>query len=112
MARKKGTVYLLHLDKPYRHAAHYLGFTASNDPTARIEEHAAGRGARLMEVVVAAGIGFRLVRTWPNGTRNLERRLKRWKKSGQLCPVCRAAKDERESRRAQAGLRCGRRGAA
>jgi len=61
-----GTVYLLHFDRPYRHARHYLGW--ATDPDARLTRHAAGEGARLLEVVHAAGIGWTLARTWV-GTR-------------------------------------------
>src|SRR5690348_3182424 len=48
--------------KPYRHAAHYLGWSASI--SARLAEHVAGRGARLVQVVIAAGYRVQLVRTW------------------------------------------------
>ncbi len=48
------------------------------------------RGARLLEVIAAAGIGWNLARLWPAGDRLLERRLKNWKKAWVLCPVCRA----------------------
>lgn len=83
----QGTVYLLHFQRPYRHARHYLGITT--DLNARLADHAAGRGARLMEVISAAGIGFTLARTW-QGTRALERQLKNRHNSGRLCPICRA----------------------
>ncbi len=81
--------YLLHFDAPYRHARHYLGSTS--DLEARLAEHAAGRGARLLEVITAAGISWELARTWPGG-RVDERRLKRQKSAPRLCPVCRAAR--------------------
>ncbi len=41
----------------------------AEDLPARLEAHGAGRGARLMEVIKAAGIGFTLARTWP-GTKS------------------------------------------
>ncbi len=53
--RPVGTVYLLHLERPYQHAKHYTGWT--QDLAARLAEHAAGRGARLLEVAGAHGIG-------------------------------------------------------
>lgn len=80
-------VYLLHFDKPYKHARHYLGST--DDLPARLERHRAGNGARLIEVISAAGIGFVLARTWEGG-RKLERRLKNWHNSPDLCPICKA----------------------
>ncbi|MDP9403828.1 MAG: endonuclease [Actinomycetota bacterium] len=82
------TVYLLHFERRYRHAGHYVGSTSDLD--ARLAAHRAGRGARLVEVIVAAGIDFTLARTWPGG-RQLERRIKRQKASPRLCPLCREA---------------------
>ena len=82
-----GTVYLLHFDRAYRHARHYVGYT-DNLPR-RLEEHREGTGARLMEVVKDAGISFTLARTWP-GDRATERRKKRQGSRALLCPLCRA----------------------
>ena len=81
------TVYLIHFDQPLSHAQHYLGYARS--VSARLAEHRAGDGARIMQVVREQGITWRLARTWPQGDRTLERRLKRWHKSRQLCPICR-----------------------
>lgn len=80
-----GTIYLIHLDEPYRHARHYLGWTTDLD--ARLEAHQAGRGARLMEVVKAAGITWHLARTWP-GSRDRERAIKNRHEAPRLCPEC------------------------
>jgi predicted GIY-YIG superfamily endonuclease len=80
-----GVVYLLHFDRPYVHARHYTGFATDLD--ARLAKHAAGRGARLLEVVKDAGIGWRLARTWP-GTRATERALKRQGGASRRCPLC------------------------
>src|SRR5512132_1669756 len=57
------------------------------DLPARLQEHAAGRGARLMEVVGEAGIGWQLARVWP-GTRARERSLKGSGGAARRCPVC------------------------
>ncbi len=52
-----GVVYLLHFDQPYKHARHYTGWTESSGSLkARLARHARGDGARLLEVVHAAGI--------------------------------------------------------
>ena len=51
-------------------------------------EHLAGRGARLIEVITQAGIGFRLARTWPGVTRARERQLKRQGGASRHCPIC------------------------
>jgi predicted GIY-YIG superfamily endonuclease len=79
-------VYLIHFERRYAHAGHYLGF--AEDVEARLEQHRRGAGARLMQVIVQAGIGWQLVRTWDEGDRTLERRLKLQKNGPRLCPVC------------------------
>ena len=85
------TVYLLHFSQPFHHARHYLGST--DDLDNRLQEHRTGQGARLTQVIHNAGISFILARTWEGG-RDLERKLKRWHKSPDLCPICKAQKQE------------------
>jgi predicted GIY-YIG superfamily endonuclease len=80
-----GTVYLIHFDVAYRHARHYVGWTA--DLLARLAAHREGRGARLMEVITAAGISWQLARTWPGG-RDRERAIKNRHEAPRLCPIC------------------------
>ena len=58
-------VYLLHFDRPYQHAKHYLD--SCQDLERRLTQHGKGRGARLLEVVQAVGIGWQLARTWCGG---------------------------------------------
>ena len=81
-----GTVYLLHFDERYQHAAHYLGWS-SNLPV-RLAAHESGQGARLTEVVAEAGIRWVLTRTWPGATRDYERTLKNQGGRARLCPAC------------------------
>jgi predicted GIY-YIG superfamily endonuclease len=81
-----GTVYLFHFDQRYEHAGHYTGWAEDLDH--RVAEHLAGRGARLIEVITQAGIGFRLARTWPRVTRARERQLKRQGGASRYCPIC------------------------
>jgi predicted GIY-YIG superfamily endonuclease len=81
-----GTVYLFHFDQRYEHAGHYTGWAEDLDH--RVAEHLAGRGARLIEVITQAGIGFRLARTWPGVTRARERQLKRQGGASRHCPIC------------------------
>jgi hypothetical protein len=95
-SRLVGLVYLLHFDRPVGDLAnprgfafHYTGWTL--DLPARLIDHAAGRGARLMEVVGEAGIGWQLVRIWP-GTRARERSLKGSGGAARRCPVCQLAR--------------------
>jgi predicted GIY-YIG superfamily endonuclease len=83
-------IYLIHFDRPYRHARHYLGYCRTpEDLAARLARHRAGRGARLLRVVQGAGIGWHVARTWPDGDRTRERRLKNNRNGPRYCPVCR-----------------------
>lgn len=82
------SIYLLHFDRPYKHARHYLGFT-ERPVEERLLEHGTGKGARLLQVVRAAGITWQLARVWPNATRGLERQLKNGRRGPRLCPICR-----------------------
>jgi predicted GIY-YIG superfamily endonuclease len=85
--RSAGTVYLLHFERPYRHARHYTGWTRDLD--ARLKLHQRGAGARLLEVVAGAGISWTLARTW-EGDRTRERQLKRQGGASRRCPICQA----------------------
>lgn len=93
-------VYLLHFERPisdHSTCQHYIG--TANNLEARIKHHRQGTSkARLLEVAKERGISFDVVRTW-EGDRTLERRLKNYHKSRQLCPVC---EKERKSRGARA----------
>ena len=97
-----GDVYLLHFDSPIapgiHTCQHYIGW--AEDVFKRLEEHAAGRGARLTEVAKERGITFRLARVWPGETRSFERRLKNWKMGPRLCPICIARRAESKLREA------------
>ena len=81
-----GTVYLIHFETRLKHAGHYLGYC--DDLGRRMAQHRSGNGARLMEVIAAEGIAWKVVRTWA-GDRAFERRLKRRKNTPRrLCPIC------------------------
>src|SRR5690348_17032605 len=84
-AADNATVYLLHFDRPYRHARHYTGWTC--DLEGRLIDHANGHGARLTQVVRDHGIGWTVARTWP-GTRTLARALTRQGGASRRCPLC------------------------
>ena len=65
-------VYLIHLDRPLKHARHYIGYT--QDIEQRFHEHAYGdKGSRFLHAVREAGIGFRVVNIGPAGDRPFER---------------------------------------
>lgn len=99
---RTGVVYLICFDRPFKHARHYLGFAYNLE--ARIARHRSGDGARLLRAVTAAGIGWQVVRTWPDTSREFERKLKNQKATARLCPVCGKAwrdKDAKRKRRAR-----------
>ncbi|GAA2327390.1 hypothetical protein [Dactylosporangium salmoneum] len=81
-----GTIYLLHFERPFSHARHYLGWTGGPLPV-RLQAHLAGQGARLLAAVHSAGITWFLARTW-EGTRARERQIKRQGGLSRSCPMC------------------------
>lgn len=83
-------VYLIHFDKPFKHACHYLGY--ASDVAKRIERHRSGQGAKLLRAVQLAGISWEVVRVWPDADRTEERRLKNFGSHRRLCPVCKRNK--------------------
>jgi predicted GIY-YIG superfamily endonuclease len=89
----RGTVYLLHFDQRYVHAGHYTGWADNLDH--RIAQHQRGTGARLVEVITQAGIGFKVARLWPGASKAQERSLKNSGGASRYCPIC---KDERKAR--------------
>ena len=60
----------------------------TQDLAARLDAHVRGRGARLVEVITQAGIGFTLARTWPETTRDREDSLKHCGDARRFCPEC------------------------
>ena len=86
-------VYLLHFERPYWHARHYLGIALDGDPQRRLHAHLSGQGSPLVRAVVAAGIRVDLVLTAP-GDRALERR---WHNAHgtRVCPRCKSQRPPR-----------------
>jgi predicted GIY-YIG superfamily endonuclease len=84
-----GDIYLLHFDRPLAHALHYTGW--ARNLAARLAKHAKGTsGAKIMDALFAAGIGF-TVASVHKGTRTDERRLKNHGAT-RRCPICQTAK--------------------
>lgn len=81
-----GTVYLLHFDRPYKHARHYLGWASNLE--ARLQHHREGTGANLLAVLKREGIGFTLARTWAPADRHRERQIKNQGGLSRCCPTC------------------------
>ena len=79
-------VYLLHLASPLAHAQHYIGF--AGNVQARLAHHHNGTGSRFCQVCNERGIDYVIARIWPDGDKTFERRLKNYKKSSSLCPIC------------------------
>jgi predicted GIY-YIG superfamily endonuclease len=85
----KQVIYLIHFDQPLKHASHYIGFVVSKKGlNKRIERHKSGQGAKILRAANEANINWSVVRTWPDGTRDEERKFKNRKNSKMLCPVC------------------------
>lgn len=79
-------VYLIHFEKPYYRAQHYIGYT--KDINARLIIHWKGNGSPLLKAVKKAGIKYSVVRMWGDADGNFERKLKKRKKARELCPIC------------------------
>lgn len=94
------TVYLLHFEKkignadnPHGQALHYIGYT-SGALNRRLLEHYHGTGAAIMAHLAKNKIGFCVARTWPDGTRKLEKRLKHYKDvPSRRCPIYKGEKE-------------------
>lgn len=82
----RGFVYLIHFDTKLHHAGHYIGFSFNVDK--RLDQHKAGVGARLLQVLNEKGINYKIVRVWENVDRTFERQLKNQKNAPRLCPIC------------------------
>ena len=84
------TVYLIHFDRKISHAGHYLGYTANLQE--RIKLHRSGNGARLLRECKRLQIPWKVVRTWEfkdhDSANTFERKLKKWKNSPLICPLC------------------------
>lgn len=85
-----GYVYLIHFDQPVtpgHPCRHYVGY--ADNLASRIQSHETGgkRAARLMQVVKARAISWRVASVW-RGDRSFERSLKDRKATPRYCPVC------------------------
>jgi len=82
-------VYVLHFEPAYHHAATTSAGRATSTPAWPSTSPGAARRSCAPRWPPASHV--ELVATIA-GSRHLERRLKRWHKTGQLCPRCRAAR--------------------
>lgn len=81
-------VYLIHFNKKFKHAKHYIGFCKDGRLKERMFHHKNGTGSKLMKAVSKAKINWKVVRVWDNEDGNFERKLKNMKNSKKLCPIC------------------------
>jgi len=79
-------VYLLHFQRPFHHARHYMGMASKVD--IRLRRHALGSGSKLLKAVHRAGIRWELVATWEGGFSE-EIAFKLQHNGPRFCPVCR-----------------------
>jgi hypothetical protein len=81
-------VYLLHFDRPFKHARHFVGATKSvTTIKALLQGSATNVQSPLVDAARADGVAFVVARTWLNGyarTNDLPNRHN----LGVLCPVC------------------------
>ena len=84
-------VYFIHFDEPIgtakKTAQHYIGFT-SLSLDERMARHQTDRGAAILRYCQSKGIGYSVVRTWPEGDRIFENKIKQRGHYKELCPVC------------------------
>jgi predicted GIY-YIG superfamily endonuclease len=81
-------VYLIHFEKKFKHAQHYIGFCKDGNLKKRIKRHRKGDGAKLLRAVSLAGIEYNIVRVWDDGTQDFERRMKKTHHRELFCPIC------------------------
>lgn len=83
----RGTVYLYHIDPPFGHCRHVVGFTTNL--THRHGEHMRGQGAPIIRHALRTGHHVTLARTWTAVSQDLEMFIKhRYKDTRSLCPLC------------------------
>lgn len=87
-------VYLLHIDPPYKHARHYIGFAKGRYADRRIQQHLRRQaaGTPLIKAALAAGCSVSVVKVWHNGGREFESWLKARRDVGRWCPCCGSGK--------------------
>lgn len=86
--RIRELVYLIHFDRPLKHALHYVGCT--ENPARRFWDHATGNGAAILRACLKVKIDWTIVRMW-TGNYAMEGALKARKNSRLYCPLCNPA---------------------
>lgn len=68
-------VYIIKFSRPFHPARYYVGYCADQRVNERLEEHRAGRGAKICAAAVKVGITLSVVAVLP-GYRDEELRIK------------------------------------
>lgn len=87
-------VYIIHFEKPFHHAKHYIGMTGEG-LLERFKRHKQGGGAKITSAVVKAGIKLRCLMKigefeTAGEARQFEIRLKKRKESKRFCSICKS----------------------
>jgi hypothetical protein len=72
------SVYLLHIDPPYKHASHYIGWSKAYHPKERINQHLqdTAKANPLIKAAIAAGCLVSVAHIWHHrANRTFERQL-------------------------------------
>ena len=88
--KRHGYIYVIHFRDAFHHARHYIG--CCNQLRARLARHAAGHGARLLQVLGEQDRPWELGGVYQctlTDLRTVERWTKRQKHSSAYCEVCR-----------------------
>lgn len=81
-------VFLLHLDRPYRHVRHYVGALTGDPRRSGAPLTVADiPPSPLLRAIDAAGITFSVARVWPGGASRKDE-IQASKAVRRLCPVC------------------------
>lgn len=90
------SIYILHFQRPFKHAKHYVGFVDGGLAAleSRLQYHESGRGNPLVAAVVAAGIPYTVAAflPGPSNSRDEERKIKNRGSACRCCPICRGKK--------------------
>jgi nickel-dependent lactate racemase len=85
------SVDLLHIDPPYKHARHYIGWSKDYRPNERINQHSldTAKANPLVKAAIAAGCIVSVAHIWhQRANRKFERQLKNRKDTPKFCPLC------------------------
>ena len=92
-------VYILHFDKPFHHARHYIG--SANNVAERVAKHTSNPDVKMLIAALQQGITFTVARTFRNNRVNGHTKEYRIKRSGGvgkqgLCPICNKEKKQKK----------------